>query len=326
MDLSIIIVNWNSAEYLKRCLKSIYNNIREMSFEVIVVDNASYDGCEEIIRCEFPGVIFIQSNLNLGFAKANNMGFRRSCGRNILFLNPDTEILGEAVSWMLTTLRSRSDAGTIGCRLVNSDLSLQTNSIQPFPTILNQLLDIEYLKMKAPGLKFWGISPLFSGDIKPQEVQVISGACLMVKRELFEKVGNFSEEYFMYSEDIDLCYKINRLGYKSYYLGGAMVIHHGGGSTKNEETDYFGAALMRQAVFTFLEKTRGKPVACAYKFTMLVSAAVRVVAIRALMMLFCNASLEAAFRKWNRVLRWTIGWENERLAMLRRGRDEGFSA
>jgi hypothetical protein len=320
VDLSIIIVNWNSIEHLKKCLMSIHNNVKEIGFEIIVIDNASYDGSEKMIRREFPNVVFIQSDMNVGFAKANNMGFRRSCGDNLLFLNPDTEILGESVNKMLIWLDSLSDGGAVGCKLVDSNLSLQTNSIQPFPTILNQLIDIEYLKLRTRGLKFWAISPLFSKDAKPQEIQAISGACLMVKRRVFEEIGRFSEEYFMYSEDIDLCYKIKLAGYKSYYIGEAAVIHYGGGSSKSQERDYFAAALMREAVFTFLKKTRGNTVAYGYKFTMLVSAAMRVMIIRALMMLFYNVALNGALKKWKRVFRWTVGLERERLALLIRGR------
>src|SRR5437899_604588 len=123
MDLSIIIVNWNSATFLRACLHSIYATSATVSFEVIVIDNASYDGAEMMVRREFPNVTFIQSKSNLGFAGANNVAFASSRGRNILFLNPDTEVIGNALNVMCSALDAIPDAGAVGCKLLNSDLS-----------------------------------------------------------------------------------------------------------------------------------------------------------------------------------------------------------
>ena len=231
IDLSIIIVNWNSANYIRKCISSIYENTKGIDFEIVVVDNASYDECESILKSEFPHVIFVQSTRNIGFAKANNLGFKYSFGETLLFLNPDTEIIGPALNQMLSFLQSTPDAGAVGCKLLNSDLSLQTSCIQPYPTILNQVLDIEYLKLRCPKLKLWGIWPLFHNNGNPEEIEVVSGACIMIKRNTFDKVEQFSTDYFMYTEDIDLCYKINQAGYKIYYIDDANIIHHGGGST-----------------------------------------------------------------------------------------------
>src|SRR5271165_5655937 len=141
MDLSIIIVNWKSVDFLRGCLASIFSPGSSLSLEVVVVDNASYDGCEEMLSREFPQVRFIQSRENIGFARACNLGFRNSTGRVVLFLNPDTKVLGNALSSMVDGLESQSHAGAIGCKLLNGDGSLQTSCIQSFPTILNQALD-----------------------------------------------------------------------------------------------------------------------------------------------------------------------------------------
>ena len=158
IDLSIIIVNWNSSDYVRACLRSIYNETRGLDFEIIVVDNASFDGCESILKEEFPGVIFIQSKENIGFGKANNLGFQHSSGRNLLFLNPDTEIVGHALNTMVRHLDALPAAGAAGCQLLNADRSIQTSCIQVFPTIINQLLDIDYLKIKFPNIKFFGMT------------------------------------------------------------------------------------------------------------------------------------------------------------------------
>src|SRR5215510_12419399 len=123
MDLSIIIVNWNTVELLRSCLASIEANPPRCEYETLVIDNASYDGSAEMVARQFPSVIFIQSDQNLGFAAGNNLAFDRSRGKYVLFLNPDTEVVGDALSSMLSVLQTRADAGVVGPKLVNADLS-----------------------------------------------------------------------------------------------------------------------------------------------------------------------------------------------------------
>src|SRR5438876_184590 len=132
MDLSIVIVNWNSAAFVRKCVASIFRNVAGISFEVIVVYNASYDGAAGIVGRDFPQIRFIQSEENLGFACANQLGYEHSTGRSLLFLNPDTEIQGSAICDLLTYLESLPDCGAIGCRLLNGDGTLQTTCIQAF--------------------------------------------------------------------------------------------------------------------------------------------------------------------------------------------------
>src|SRR5437762_3548719 len=133
MDLSIIIVNWNSKDYLRKCLKSIYANTHGIDFEIIVVDNASFDGSGELLAQDFPKVRFVQSHTNLGFARANNLGFGNSTGRNVLFLNPDTEAVGGALNELLQRLQRLPNAGVVGCKLLNTDGSMQTSCLQSYP-------------------------------------------------------------------------------------------------------------------------------------------------------------------------------------------------
>src|SRR6185312_9935428 len=150
VELSIIIVNWRSAAFLRKCLATIYETTHAIDFETVVVDNASFDGAAEMLAAEFPQVRFVQSEKNLGFAGANNLGFRNSVGENLLLLNPDTEIIGSAIPAMLSLLRFTPDAGIIGCKLLNSDGTIQTSCVQRFPSILNQALDADYLRLKFP--------------------------------------------------------------------------------------------------------------------------------------------------------------------------------
>src|SRR2546428_6330789 len=192
IDLTIIIVNWNSADYAIDCVKSISSSTQDLGFEIVIVDNASSDRSCEILQKGLPNVRLVRSPKNIGFAKGNNLGVQFASGRNILFLNPDTRVLGRAINSMYRSLECSPVVGAVGCKLLNDDLTTQTSCIQPFPTLLNQLADIEWLKVRLPHLKLWGIGPIFeTSDGIPLPVEAVSGACLMVKREVFARVGLF---------------------------------------------------------------------------------------------------------------------------------------
>src|SRR4029077_17383442 len=204
LDLSIIVVNWNSAEFVRRCVGSIRDHTAGLTYEILVIDNASFDGCDTVLKQYAPDATYIQSIDNSGFARANNRAFRASRGSSLLFLNPDTEIVGSAIYLLYRALQHLPRAGAVGARLLNSDRSLQKSCIQSFPTILNQALDSEYFRRKWPASVLWGTKPLLHDNREAAEVEAISGACLMIKRDVFERVGEFTEDYFMYAEDIDL--------------------------------------------------------------------------------------------------------------------------
>lgn len=201
MDVSVIIVNWNSREDLKRCIASIRMHTRDIEYEIVVIDSGSNDGCDQMLRENYPDVRFVQSATNLGFARANNRAFEEATGENLLFLNPDTELTGPAITRLRSHLHSHPNAGIVGCRLLNSDGTLQSSCIQSIPTIWNQLLNSQFLRTRWPKSGLWGMAPLFQQGIAPREVEAISGACLMVRRHTFQQVNGFSEEYFMYAED-----------------------------------------------------------------------------------------------------------------------------
>lgn len=308
MDLSIIIVNWNSAKYIRGCLDSIYKNVKGISLEIIVIDNASYDECKRILKSEYPKVKFIQSKQNLGFAGANNLGFKNSTGKVLLFLNPDTEIIGTSIKNIYKKLITISDAGAIGCKLLNTDLSLQTSCVQPFPTILNQVFDIEWLKFHTPQLSLWGISPINLESDNPLPVEAISGACLMIKRDLFEKIGLFSNDYFMYTEDLDLCYKIKKANYKTYYDSKSSVIHFGGGSTNIEKNNKFSDVLMRESIKTFMKKYYGRNYASLYQFVFIFNACLKIYILILLSTLRGKKYLNI-LKKWLNIYSWSLNRE-----------------
>lgn len=292
-------------------MASIYQNTKSPEFEIIVVDNASYDGCKEMLQNEFPGVRYVQSEKNSGFSAANNLGFHYAAGKNILLLNPDTTIIGNAIYSMYWHLNSLNDAGAIGCKLLNSDLSLQTSCVQNFPSLLTHALDSELSRRLFPKMKIWGMRLLLTPHKEPVEVDVVSGACLMVKRGVFESVGLLSTEYFMYAEDVDLCYKIKQQGFKVYYTDAATVVHHGGKSTEKKAANFESVILLRESVAKFLKKTRGAPYARLYKMSMAIVALVRLGLIFAAG--FSGKTVDQnrlgsfSSSKWKSILRWSIG-------------------
>lgn len=309
--LSIIIVNWNSLEYLRACLQSILCSEAISSFEVIVVDNHStIDPCQSVAE-DFPSVKVIRSERNLGFGGANNQGFRHSSGKYLLFLNPDTVIIGSALLTLLSSFTKLPDAGIVGCKLLNSDGTLQTSCIQKFPTILNQLLDFEWLRSRWPMWRIWGIAPLFTNDPNPAAVEVISGACLMMARDIFEQISGFNESYFMYAEDVDLCYRTRIAGRIVYYTGQAEVVHHGGGASKARNGSAWIAVMQRRAILQFCRQIHGNLYATAYRGTTAFSSLLRLVCIEFLRVLYmfspAKHTLSSASSKWSSVLRWALG-------------------
>ncbi len=313
LDLSIIIVNWNSKEYLKKAIISILAETHDIEFEIVVIDNASFEGCDEMLREYYPEVRFIQSEKNLGFAKANNAAFHSTFGRYVLFLNPDTELVTSAANIMLKHLRELPNVGAVGCKLLNGDKTVQTSCIKSFPTILNQLLSSELLRVLWLKSPLWGNAALFDDRNEPEEVEVISGACLMMHRSVFEQVGLFSEEYFMYTEDVDLCYKIREAGLKNYYIPDAIVIHYGGGSTQKALSG-FSAITMHESIWRFLRKTRGKYYSLTYRISTLIAAIGRIGILTIIFPLYMirqdRKSWNSSIRKWEAILAWSLGFED----------------
>jgi GT2 family glycosyltransferase len=317
MDLSIIIINWNSNRFLRNCLSSIRKNAGDLDHEVWVVDNASYDGCGEMLRREFSDVRFIQSETNLGFAKANNLAATQAKGHLLLFLNPDTEVQPEAFRKMAGRLRADQNAGIVGARLLNTDGTLQTSCVQSFPTILNQVLDADILRKLTPRSRLWGMEALFAGGDAPHTVEAVSGAALMIKSGVFQLLDGFSPSYFMYGEDLDLCFRATQAGYQVLHVPDAGITHHGGGSSKSA-TSSFSVVMMRESVYRFLRKNRGAAYALGYRFGLMAAAFPRMLLSLPPMVMRWSTGGRGSnetLRKWVGILRWSLGlekWVNNR--------------
>ena len=314
MKLSIIYVNWNSVDYLRESITSVYQFTKKFTFEVIVVDNASPERGVETLKVAFPEIKIIQSEENLGFAGANNLGFRQSSGEYVLFLNPDTTLIEPSIEMLVDRMEQLPDAGIVGCKLLNSDHTVQLSSIQRYPTILNQAIDAEYLRLRWPGCPLWNIAPLFSDNVKVMKVDVIPGACMLLRRSVFEKAGLFTEDYFMYAEDLDLNYKVKAAGFTNYYVGETAIIHHGGRSSSRQKVSQWATLMKHRAMTKLFRRTRGSAYAVGYRVAMGGVAVGRLVILTLLSPLerveADRESRSFSVEKWKTVFKWAVGWQS----------------
>lgn len=306
MELSIIIVNWNSCEFLRTCLASIRTHLTGVTYEVVVIDAGSFDDAEDMLRREFPETRFVQSQTNPGFGLANNAAVAASTGSTLLFLNPDTEVRAGAIQALLAAQRSLPQAGIVGARLLNSDGTLQESCVQSFPTVLNQIVNSEFLRRRFPKSRLWGMSALFDDSAPTHEVEGISGACMLMPRQLFDQVGGFSTIYFMYAEDMDLAYKVREAGFRNYYVRDASIVHHGGQSTQRS-ANLFAAVMLPEAVQRFFVAHRGRAYSWAYRGLMMCSGLGRLGVLGAASVSRGQSPTgTASFQKWLAIVRWSL--------------------
>jgi GT2 family glycosyltransferase len=230
-DLTVVIVSWNVRELLRRCLHSVLATT-QYHIEIIVVDNASTDGSVEMIRTEFPAVHLVANNQNKGFTAANNQGLELSSGRHLLLLNPDTEVVGDALTMMLNYMEAHPQAGALGPQLLNSDGSLQP-SRRRFPTFATALMESTVIQEWWPDNRT--LRRYYMADTADEAIQPVDwvvGACLLVRREAYEEVGALDEGYFMYSEELDWCKRLKQAGWEVVYLPTATIVHHEGKSSE----------------------------------------------------------------------------------------------
>jgi len=309
IDVSVIIINYKSVDFLRLALTSLKENASKYCGETIVVDNASGDRCGEMLRAEFPAIHFIPSLENLGFAGGNNLAVAHATGRYLLFLNPDTEVRGNSVDRMISFLDKHPTTGIVGPMLLNGDNSVQTSCIRAFPTILSEVVDSDLLRKRFPGWSLWGSAPLWRSKGQPTPVDAVSGASLMIRKDTFESIGMFSTSYFMYAEDVDLCYRAHQKGWGVYFIPEATVVHFGGQSSGAAEDRHFADVLLRESRFLFFRKHRGRFYSFAYRLSTAVSALSRMALLRLALVLRPKPSLHQALSKWSRIWRWCLGME-----------------
>jgi GT2 family glycosyltransferase len=233
MDLSIVIVSWNARDYLRRCLFSIYSHKFSRTFETIVVDNCSADGSAEMVEAEFPQVVLIRAHDNLGFAKANNLGIRRSRSRYYALINSDVELLKDCLDEICRYMDQNPRVGLSGPRVLNSDLSIQA-SCRKFPSLWRNLCEATFLNYVFEKSAFFsGERMLYFAHDSIRRVEVLSGCFWVVRHEALQPVGLLDERFFIYAEDIDWCRRFRVFGWEVVFYPGATAIHHSGASSKN---------------------------------------------------------------------------------------------
>src|ERR1051326_7695662 len=228
-DPSIIVVGTNERHWLKPCLNSVFKQTTGSEFEVIVVDNASTDGTGEMIAAEFPRVKVIRNDHNYGFASANNRAIRVATGNYVLLLNPDTEVLDGAIQKTIRFMEVHPKSGLVGCRLKYPNGQFQSTAYS-FPTVWNALSEATFLYKLFPRTKLFGQYHLSYLDYD-HDVQVdwLIGAYFLIRREVIAKIGLLDEQFYMYTEDTDYCYRVKQAGYEVWFTASGEVTHFYGG-------------------------------------------------------------------------------------------------
>jgi GT2 family glycosyltransferase len=312
VKVSIIIVNRHSKEQVRRCVGSLWQYCRGARPEVIVVDNGSFDGCREMLSIQFPSVVHVQSDTTLGSSAASNLGVKRASGTHLFFLHPETELFEDSVSILMGRVETLNDAGALGCQLVNADRSLRTECVRSFPTLVNQVLDSEYLRERFPDSSLWGQRVLHAKWPRYAEVEVVSDACLLVRRSCFDEVGGFSDTFAAFGADADLCFKLRKSGVRVYHIPETGVTYFG--PKVADPRSPVSNVMVRESIFQFMRLHYGRPHALAYRAAMAMSALVRLFLIPPMMPLgkVIVRHGRGSWNKWMLIFRWSVGgWRSE---------------
>jgi len=238
VQLSIIIVSWNTRKMLRECLESIFDTLGNQEVEVIVVDNASEDGSQQLVSRDFPAAALIRNTVNQGFAAANNQALRIASGKYILLLNSDTIVQGDVIAQSVDYMELNPDVGVMGCRVLNTDGTLQPTCSR-FPTLLNLFLLTSGL-WKLPWPNFLDRYQMRRWQRRDErDVEIVSGCYMMVRSEAVKEIGLLDESFFFFGEETDWCQRFKEAGWRLRFAPVGEIIHHGGGSVRklNHERD-----------------------------------------------------------------------------------------
>jgi GT2 family glycosyltransferase len=276
MDVSIIIVNWNTKDLLRDCLDSIIEQTKNVEYEIIVVDNGSADDSVVMVKKKFPFVNVIENNENLGFARANNIGIRASKGRYICLMNSDITILDDCLGKLVSFMDSSPSIGMAGPKILNADLTLQ-HSCRHFPSIWNNLcqsLGLNHLFPKSAFFSDWIMN--YWNHNSTRSVDALSGCFWMIRREALEEVGLLDEEFFIYGEDLDWCRRMHNTNWDIVFYPVAEAIHLGGASSAAAPVKFY--LEMQKADLQYWRKHHGRCGKISYAVVILLRETIRVIA------------------------------------------------
>jgi GT2 family glycosyltransferase len=275
MDVSTVIVNWNTGNILRDCLKSVYEQTQGISFEVIVIDNASLDGSADIVRKQFPQVILIENDENRGFAPGVNQGMAVAKGRYVLVLNSDTIICDNAIEKTIRYADKYPKAGITGCQVLDDSGTIQMTCFR-FPSVLNLFLHTFALNKIFKKNHFFGREwMLWWPRDTEREVEVISGSFMLVRRDAIDDVGLMDEDYFLYYEETDWCYRFAKAGWKKLFWPEAKIIHCHGGRNSSKQESLKMAVQMQKSCLIFFKKHRHVVSYITVRLILMVSSACR---------------------------------------------------
>lgn len=263
--LSIIIVNYNVKYFLEQCLCSVLEALKTIDGEIIVADNNSNDGSRDFFCDKFPGIQFIWSEENEGFAKANNRALKMASGDYILFLNPDTIVPEDCFEKCISFIRKHNDNIALGIKMLDGSGKFLKESKRAFPSPLTSLYKLSGFTRLFPHSRTFARYHLgYLNKNKNHEVDVLAGAFMMVPKKILNSVGSFDEDFFMYGEDVDLSYRIQKAGYKNFYFAESCIIHFKGESTKKGSLNY--VRMFYKAMSIFVQKHYGGTKAGLFNF------------------------------------------------------------
>lgn len=229
MKLSVVILNYNVCQFLQQCIISVQRATKGLDAEIIVIDNASSDGSCEMVKAEFPGLNLIENQDNVGFSKANNQAVKVAKGDYVCILNPDTAVAEDTFIEALKRVEQLPNLGAMGVYLMDGTGNFLPESKRNLPTPSRSLKKLIGRTKGKNGYYATHVQPVSAGS-----VEILVGAFMLMKRSVYEEVGGFDEDYFMYGEDIDLSYKLIKAGYQNYYDGSLTVLHYKGESTQKD--------------------------------------------------------------------------------------------
>lgn len=288
MKLSVIIVNYNVKAYLDQCLRSVQEALKGMAGEVFVVDNMSTDGSVEMVRQRFPEVHLIANRENVGFSRANNQAIRECTGEYVLLLNPDTVVGEDVFEKVMTFMDAHPEAGGLGVKMIDGTGRFLPESKRGLPTPTVAFFKIMGLSRLFPKSRLFGRYHLGSlPENSTARIEILSGACMFLRKRTLDKVGLLDENFFMYGEDIDLSYRITLGGYENWYFPDARIIHYKGESTKKSSVNYVFVFYNAMAIFARKHFTRKGP----QFFSLVIRGAIYLSAAAAIVVRFLRGAL-----------------------------------